>query len=175
MVLVCFCFKISKGQKIYELENSKVEFHSEAPQELISASSTEMKGAIDIARKSFAFKIGILSFMGFNSPLQRDHFNENYMESNTFPEASFSGKIIEDIDLSVDGVHSVRAKGKLRIHGIEKERIIKAQVTVKGQMIYVSSNFMVALSDHNIRIPRIVSEKLAQDISVSVKANLRPR
>jgi hypothetical protein len=133
-----------------------------------------MKGLIDLGKKSFAFKIGIPSFIGFNSPLQREHFNESYMESNVFPEASFLGKIIEDIDFSIDGVYSVRAKGKLKIHGVEKERIIKALVTVKGKSVLVSSNFIVALSDHNIRIPRIVSEKLAPEISVSVRATLRP-
>ncbi len=38
------------------------------------------------------------SFKGFNSALQKEHFNENYMESENFPYASFEGKIIEDID-----------------------------------------------------------------------------
>ena len=174
VVLGCFCISSGRAQEIYELSESKVEFHSEAPQELISAVSTNMKGAIDVSKKSFAFKIGIASFMGFNSPLQREHFNESYMESNIFPEAAFSGKIIEDVDFSIDGVYSVRAKGKLKIHGIEKERIIKALVTVKGKAIYITSNFMEALSEHNIRIPRVVSEKLAPDISVSVKASLSP-
>jgi hypothetical protein len=51
------------------------------------------------------------SFQGFNSPLQKEHFNENYVESDKFPEASFKGKIIEDQDLTVDGTYELRAKG----------------------------------------------------------------
>jgi hypothetical protein len=44
------------------------------------------------------------TFEGFNSALQREHFNENYIESNRFPDASFNGKIIEDIDFAKDGI-----------------------------------------------------------------------
>ena len=50
------------------------------------------------------------SFQGFNSPLQKEHFNENYVESDKFPDASFKGKVIEDVDLSKDGTYEVRAK-----------------------------------------------------------------
>ncbi len=51
------------------------------------------------------------SFQGFNSTLQREHFNENYIESDKYPEARFSGKVIEDIDFSKDGTYIIRAKG----------------------------------------------------------------
>jgi len=60
--------------------------------------------------------------------LQKEHFNENYLESDKYPEASFKGKIIEDIDLDKDGEYEVRAKGELTIHGIMQERIIKANI-----------------------------------------------
>ena len=113
--------------------------------------------------------------MGFNSPLQREHFNENYMETNIFPEASFSGKIIEDIDFSRNGTYTVRAKGKLKIHGIVQDRIIKSNVTVKNGKMSLQSDFIVSLADHDIKIPRVVSEKLAPDINVSVKATLLPK
>jgi hypothetical protein len=97
------------------------------------------------------------------------------METNIFPEASFTGKIIEDLNLSADGVYVIRAKGKLRIHGIEQDRIIKSTVTVKNKKMSLLSDFIVSLADHDIKIPRIVSEKLAPDINVSVKATLLPK
>lgn len=161
------------AQKVYEVKNSKITFNSEAPKELISAETGELKGLVDLNKKAFAFRIGITSFQGFNSPLQREHFNENYMESNIFPEATFTGKIIEDVDLSKDGIYGIRAKGKLKIHGVEKERIIKALVTVKNGNIDIRSTFTVLLSDHNIKIPRVVSEKLAPEINVTLSADLK--
>ncbi len=175
LLLICLCWGTDGfSQQIYEVKRGKISFHSEAPQELISAESANVKGVVDISKKAFAFKVGIPTFMGFNSPLQKEHFNENYMESNIFPEASFRGKVIEDIDYTKDGVYTVRAKGKLNIHGIEKERIIKSEITIKSGTMKIKSNFTVILSDHDIKIPRVVSEKLAPEIQVAITADLKP-
>jgi hypothetical protein len=165
----------SPAQGVYELNNGTIRFHSDAPQELIRASSDQLKGAIDVNKRTFAFKIGIGSFLGFNSPLQREHFNENYMETTFFPEASYSGKIIEDIDLTKDGEYVVRAKGKLKIHGVEQERIIRSVITSKRGRISIQSDFVVLLADHNIKIPKVVDNKLAPEINVSVNALLVQR
>ncbi|MBL7718026.1 MAG: YceI family protein [Flavipsychrobacter sp.] len=168
-------YGVCASAQIYDMEKGKAAFHSEAPQELISAESVELKGIVDAGKKSFAFRVNISSFMGFNSPLQREHFNENYMESNIFPDASFAGKIIEDIDFSKEGSYTVRAKGKLTIHGVPVERIVRADVLVKGGRLILSSRFIVSLADHNIKIPRVVSEKLSPDIEVTVNATLKQR
>ncbi len=167
---------LSWGQtnSIYIINKGTVRFYSEAKQELISASSDQIKGAIDMSKKSFLFKIGIASFIGFNNPLQREHFNENYMETDRYPEATYSGKIIEDVDVSKNGEYDVRSKGKLKIHGIERERIIKAHITCKNGMIKIECNFIVPLAEHDIKIPRIVMDKLAPDINVTVTAILAP-
>ena len=156
-------FSISKGSIL---------FRSDAPLELIKASSNELKGIFIPEKKQFAFKVNIKSFKGFNSPLQQEHFNENYMESDKYPSASFGGRIIEDIDFTKDGVYTVRAKGDLTLHGVVQERIIKCELTIKNGNVDVHSNFIVSLADHNISIPKVVHEKLASEIKVEVKADL---
>lgn len=160
--------------QVYEVHAGFVKFHSDAPQELIRAESNALRGAVDVKKNTFAFRISIATFQGFNSPLQREHFNENYMETALFPEGSFSGKIIEDIDASQDGVYEVRAKGKLKIHGLEQERIIKAQIVTRDGKMVITSDFTVTLADHNIKIPRIVYDKLSPVINVSITATLLP-
>jgi hypothetical protein len=158
--------------QVYGSNSGTIIFRSDAPLELIKASSNEMRGKFDLAKKIFAFSVKIGSFSGFNSPLQREHFNENYMESVQYPNASFSGKIIEDIDFTKDGTYTIRAKGNLLIHGIVQERIIKSDLVVKDGKINILSNFTVLLVDHNIPIPKVVHEKLASEIKVEVKADL---
>jgi hypothetical protein len=159
-------------EQVYEITSGTIHFHSDAPQELIRATSKNLIGAVNISKRTFLFRIGIASFTGFNSPLQKEHFNENYMESEVFPYAAFTGKIIEDVDLSKDGDYNIRAKGKLMIHGVEQQRIIKCHITCKDGIISVQSDFVVLLADHNIKIPRIVSDKLSPEINVSVSAVL---
>jgi len=160
---------------IYEVKTGEIHFFSEAPKELISASSNKLKGIMDTGKKTFAFKIDIASFVGFNNNLQRGHFNENYMESNLYPSASFRGKIIEDVDFDRDGTYEVRAKGKLNIHGVEQERIIRVVLGVRKNRYTVKSDFTVFLTDHNIKIPRVVNDKLSPEIKVHVTAVLQPQ
>lgn len=167
--------KVSAGTDIYEVRSGDIHFFSEAPQELISASSGALKGFLDISRKTFAFKVDIISFMGFNNQLQRGHFNENYMESNLYPSATYKGKIIEDIDFGREGTYELRAKGKLNIHGVEQERIIKLILTIRKGKLYVNSSFVVLLTDHNIKIPRVVTDKLSPEIKVAVTAVMQPQ
>ncbi len=161
--------------QLYQTTNGKISFRSDAPLEIIRASSNDLIGLLNISKKNFSFKINMRSFQGFNSPLQKEHFNENYMESDKYPDASFKGKIIEDVDLTADGTYQLRAKGVLTIHNVPQERIIKSDVTVKQNIITVHSEFTVLLSDHNIPIPKVVNQKLANEIKVELNASFEPR
>src|SRR5690606_5941870 len=120
----------------------------------------------------FAFTVGIKSFQGFNSALQREHFNEKYMESERFPNARFSGKIIEPIDFSSDRSYDVRAKGELDIHGQKQIRIIKSRITIENDVVHLKSTFFIPLADHDISIPTIVSQKIATEIKVDFSATM---
>lgn len=159
----------SIAQHLFELKKGVVEFVSDAPLEVITARSKKLSGILDISKKQFAFKVEMRSFDGFNNAMQKGHFNENYMESNTFPLAVFKGKIIEDIDLDKKGTITVRAKGKFTVHGVEQERIIPVTLKIGAQRtISVSSKFNVMLADHNIKVPKVVIEKLSPEIWVTV-------
>lgn len=156
----------------YRCENGKVFFKSEATLELIQARSKKLRGAIDPSNNTFAFTVETSSFEGFNSPLQREHFNENFLESTKYPKISFTGKIIEKIDFQTDGIYSVRAKGKLVAHGVEKERIIRSELEVLGNKLNLRAQFTVPLADHNISIPHIVHQKIAEEVSLRIEAEL---
>lgn len=165
---------LSAQEGLFRTTSGSVEFLSEAPLERIEAKSTALKGILNPVSREFAFTLPINSFEGFNSPLQQEHFNENYLESETHPKGQFSGAIIESIDLTQPGTYKVRAKGDLSIHGIAVERIIPIELMVGEGGMQVSASFIVPLADHDISIPRIVRQKIAEDIAVSVTATLSP-
>lgn len=154
-------------------KNGKVEFISEAPLEIIKAHSEKLIGVLDTSNHSFGFAVAVQSFYGFNSPLQRDHFNLNYLESDKFPNIIFNGKIIEPIDYSNYGTYEVRAKGQLEIHGIKQDKIIKGRLIVSRNSIIAEAEFYVNLSDFEITVPKVVKEKVALDIDVKVKTELK--
>jgi polyisoprenoid-binding protein YceI len=166
---------LTHAQQKYGIDRGNITFASNAQLELIKASSDKVQGLLDLNTNQFAFTVDIKTFQGFNSALQREHFNEKYMESEKFPKARFSGKIIESIDFATNGTHDVRAKGDLEIHGVKQTRIIKSKLTIKDGQIEIEAKFMVPLSDHNITIPNIVSQKIATEIEVDFRATMKPR
>lgn len=159
-------------KNVYQCVKGRIHFRSDAPLEIIEARSNRLRGVIDPANQQFAWTVEINTFEGFNSPLQREHFNENYMETSKYPGSTFTGKIIEKINFEQDGSYPVRAKGKLLIHGVEQERIIKGTLEVKGQKLRIQATFTVPLTDHNITIPKIVHQKIAEEITVTVEADM---
>jgi len=164
---------MSKTTSPYRCDNGKVTFKSEATLETIQARSNKLRGAVDPTNNTFAWSVDAISFDGFNSALQREHFNENYIESSKFPKLTFTGKIIEKIDFQKDGRYTARAKGKLVVHGVEQERIIRCELEVLGDKILVHAQFTVPLDDHNIRIPHIVNQKISEEVYLNIEAELR--
>ena len=166
---------IAQQNDVFTANSGVARFSSQAPLETIKAESKKLSGVMDIAKRTYAFTVLINSFEGFNSPLQKEHFNENYMESDKLPSATFKGKIIEEVDLKTPGTYTVRAKGMMKIHGVEKEMIVKSKVTVGSSGININSSFDVALKDFNINIPNIINQKIASEIKVEVKMDMSPK
>lgn len=168
-------YSFSSAPVVFETTKGRIDFKSVAKLEIIKASSAELVGLLDIDKLNFSFSVSMRSFKGFNSPLQQEHFYEKYIETDIYPTATYKGKIIEEPDLTKNGTYTLRTKGIFTLHGVAQERIIKSDITVKDSKISVRSVFKVYLSEHNIPIPKVVNQKLANEISVEVNAMLLPR
>lgn len=159
------------GQEIKKCTDATIHFVSEAPLELISATSTECAGVLDVGKGEFAFRVRLRSFEGFNSALQKEHFNENYLESDKFPSATFKGHFIDRTKELSNGEHQV--KGNLTVHGVEEERVFNVTIeTTDSGGISFECDFIVQLETHHIDVPRIVYQKIAEEIQVSINGVL---
>ncbi len=159
---------------IFICKNGRIDFISDAPLELIKASNDKLSGVLNLNDRAFSFTVPVKAFEGFNNSLQRVHFNEDYMETEIHPNSTFKGRIIEEVDLTVPGQYKIRAKGKLNIHGIEIDRIIRCDLDVNSDQISAGAEFTVFIADHNITIPSILNQKIATEIKVNVKLTLIP-
>ena len=110
--------------------------------------------------------LALMKGFRFKLALMEEHFNENYIESEKYPTATFSGKVSKMLDYTKDGSYDVSATGKFTVHGVRKERTINGKISVASGKITITSDFSVALVDHNIEVPSIVFVKIAQVISV---------
>ncbi len=108
--------------------------------------------------------------------MQKEHFNENYIESYKFPKSTFKGKInnLDDINFAKDSTYPAGVAGKMTIHGVTKYIATKENFIVKGRTIVGTSTFNIAPADYNIEIPKIVSEKIAKEIKVTVNNTYEP-
>lgn len=169
---VCFLIILSTStfaQKKFTSDKGEISFTSNATLELINATSKKVQGIIDPNTGAFAFIVKVQSFEGFNSSLQQKHFNDKYMESDKYYDATFSGKIIDQVDFTKDGSYDVRAKGNMVIHGKKQERIIPSKLQIDKGVVTVRSNFEVPLADHGIQVPEVVSTKIATIIIVKLE------
>ncbi len=161
------CFP--QSYTVLSTRNGKAYFLSDAPLEMISATSRSLIGVLNTEDRRFSFSIPVNTFEGFNSALQQTHFNEDYLETDLYPQATFKGKIIEEVDLGIPGRYNIRAKGKLNIHGIDSDRIIRCDLDVESGSIKVKAKFTVFLDDHDIKVPSIVNQKIAEEIQVEIE------
>lgn len=165
-------FQGKNSAALYSWQSGKISFFSEAPLENIEAYTESYAAVINPATRKFAFSVQISSFQ-FEKSLMQEHFNENYMESEKYPKGTFTGQINEDVNLLENGKHEVTVTGKLNIHGVEKERTIKANIEVKDKSLTLDSKFQVKLEDHDIEIPKLVIQNIAEVIDVTVSGKLK--
>jgi polyisoprenoid-binding protein YceI len=106
----------------------------------------------------------------FEKALMQEHFNENYIESDKYPKATFRG-VIEDgntITLGIDKSYNLKVTGALTMHGITKQISTLATIKVNKGVVSASTNFSVLLSDYNIKVPALVTDNINKKIDISV-------
>lgn len=161
----------ANAQPFYKSEkgSNQISFYSKAPLEDIQAVNKDATSIIDVSTRNVAFKVPIKSFQ-FENKLMQEHFNENYMHSDKYPDGTFTGKIINYIDLKKDGEYEVTVSGKLTIHGVTKDRTIPGKIKIQNKKAIIDCKFDVFLKDHNIEIPTMVVKKIAEKIEVTLHA-----
>jgi polyisoprenoid-binding protein YceI len=157
----------------YMTRNGHIRFFSSAPLEDIEAHNKQVNAALDTESGDFVFRVLIRSFE-FEKALMQEHFNENYLESHKFPNASFQGKVtnLSEIDFTKDGAYEATVEGKLTIHGVTNDIVEKGTFTVKDGVIEGFSKFDVKVADYDIKIPSAVTDNIAESIEVTVDVKL---
>lgn len=158
----------------YVTRTGFIRFYSEAPLENIEAINRQVNSALNITTGEFVFRVLMKSF-NFEKALMQEHFNENYVESHKFPNASFQGNIVDysTIDFSVPGVYEVFVEGELTIKDATNSIKEKGTLEVKADEIIGKSVFMIKLSDYNVNIPSAVKNNISNEIEITVEVNLK--
>ena len=158
----------------YMTKNGNIKFYSETPVETIEATNNQVNSALDSQTGDFVFKVLIKSFQ-FPKALMQEHFNENYLESDKYPNSTFQGKVtnITDIDFTSEGTYEALIEGDMNIHNVTRKISEKGTFTVKaGDKIHGYSKFNVRPADYDIKIPGAVVKNIAETIEVTVEIEM---
>jgi YceI-like domain len=165
-MLIAICFTSHSQQ--FTTRTGFISFFSKAPLEDIHAENNQVYAIIDAAKKNLAFSLLLKGFI-FEKELMQTHFNENYVESDKYPKAVFSGAYTGDVMLTKDGIYNITLKGTLILHNVTKNIELPATLEVKAGKLLGHAEFKIKPEDYNISIPSVVRDKIAKEVIVTVK------
>ena len=120
--------------------------------------------------------LALMKGFHFKNSLMEEHFNENYVESEDYPKATFKGKFIDfnANDLNENSTE-VSVEGVLELHGKQKQIYSKLIVQKIGNMVSMTGEFIVTPGDFDIKIPKIVRNKIAKEVIVKLNFKLKKK
>lgn len=163
------------AQGRYLTKTGLVSFFSASPIENIEARNQQVAAMLDLGTSQLAFSMLVKGFV-FKRTLMQEHFNENYMESDKFPKATFAGHFVglDASQLATAGPHPAQVEGDLTLHGVTHRIQVPATVELRGRQLLAQATFSVASADYNIEIPLLVRNNIAKIISVHVDLTCLP-
>jgi polyisoprenoid-binding protein YceI len=167
-------FKIVPGRG-----DNRVQFTSEAPMETVVGTTHTMTGFVEINPASDGLssrgEVHVdLASLKTGMELRDRHMRENHLETDKFPEAAFTISTIAFPNGGLpDGQRtSVMVKGKLLLHGVERDiepqTYLTYHETPSGYTLHVEANFTVKLADYQIPRPQFLTMRLSEEQTISV-------
>lgn len=177
-IYILFLFTgIGFAQGKYLTKTGNVQFEASVPSfEEVAAESKSVTAILDASNGEFAALVFVKGFR-FKNALMEEHFNENYAESDKFPKATFKGQIedfyIKELSNS-EKVYSLN--GTIEFHGVTKDlKDVEINLKRDGESIHFKSELILLPSDFDIEIPKIVRNKVAQQVNVQIQFELVKR
>ena len=175
IILLFVLYSICSFSQKYISRNGSVQFNASTPLEIINPINNHVSSVFNSENGEIVFQMNMISFK-FKKALMESHFNEKYVESEKYPKSTFTGKIKDWNSIMLDGNnHNVTAVGKIIIHGIEKEIEVKGYIQKNNQNITINSEFELIISDFEIKIPKLVRDKISKEVKVEVNINFKQK
>ena len=175
ITLLFVLYSVCSFSQKYISRNGSVQFNASTPLEIINPINNHVSSVFNSENGEIVFQMNMISFK-FEKALMETHFNEKYVESEKYSKSTFTGKIKDWNSTLLDGEnHNVTAFGFITIHGIEKEIEVKGFVQKNNTNITINSNFELIISDFEIKIPKLVRDKISKKVQVKVNINLKQK
>ncbi len=162
--LIVFSFTSLKKTSQYIDRQGEVTFFSYTSVENIQAENNQVLSILDTNTNEIAVRILMRAFV-FKKTLMREHFNESYIESDLYPEATFIGKII-DFDPELQGEQIKIIKGEFTLKDKKKSIEIKVKINREGDGYSIIGDLELLIDDYDIKVPALLVPNIAKKIQV---------
>lgn len=173
-LLLFLSFGYIQAQQKLITKSGKITFEASVPSfEEVKATNESSSCVLNTTTGEIA-SLALMKGFRFKIALMEEHFNENYVESDKYPKATFKG-VIEKFNLTVldkNGKDFI-IKGKLELHGKSKDISIPAKIKKTDKGIEIVSDFSVNADDFAIEIPSVVSKKVSKKVNVKLEFILK--
>ena len=164
-----------RAQDRYRTDRGEIHFNASTPLEDIDAVNQKASAILVPETGDFAVVL-LISEFNFRRKLMQEHFNENYMESETYPKATFRGRIKElDIQALSAEKKEFPVQGSMTIHGVTREIGTHATFTRQEDYLIMTASLIIAPEDYGIKVPKLVFAKIARKMAVDVSFQLEPQ
>lgn len=150
--------------QILSFHHGEIEFYTASMVTDIEAVTENAGVRLDIQTGAIEVTIPVKSFV-FEYETMQEHFNEKYMESDKFPQATFKGKIKQDISNLTNEIEIV-ASGKMTIHGVTNEIQIKAKISKAEGYTLVKCKIPIVFKDYSVDDPSILTKSVAKEVLI---------
>ena len=166
LLILCLATSLAAQAK-YKTKTASITFEASIPSfEEVKGTNENVSAILNTDTGEFA-SLALVTGFRFKIALMEEHFNENYMESSVFPKAIFKGKLdgFSMMDLS-EAISEYTLKGSMTIHGVTRPFETLVKVKKVNDTIEFLTKFILKPNKFNIKIPKIVSNKIAEEVFV---------
>jgi polyisoprenoid-binding protein YceI len=132
----------------------------------------EARGDIDRLQEVGSVSLVIdTSSYNSNIGLRDQDVQEHYLEVQQYPVIRFNSTGIQNIKRpqSPEDLWQITVRGRLELHGVQKEMIVPVRLLYQTNKITAQGNFRFVLEDFNIRVPTLLFLKAGNQVNVEFR------
>lgn len=173
LLLVCV-FSNGFGQ-IFSTEIGSITFFKDAPLENIDARNRKVQALYNASTGELAILL-LLQDFEFQNGRMREAFLTRYTKSESYPRASFSGRVTGDFAKDVFTWQSVQWTGELKLNGVTKQLSGTGSICPQPDgSLRLRGELPILYADWNVPEPRWLFMSLGLGTTLYTELHLSPQ
>ena len=162
----------AQAQK-YGTQRGTVEFTSRVPLHTFTGTSDYLSGEIDLENRTVDFFVDLETLRtGIG---RRDRDMREALETDDYPFAEFTGRLLTPFDPEALGAQRVRVQGTFKIHGVSRTMTVSGTLEKTGSQIRMIADWTINLRHYKIAPARLLQVQVTEVRGVPINALLSSR